>query len=234
MAFVRPSVCLLKLLEKKFLEFKNFAYLVVSARPILPPPPHPSLETAQIHQPECEASDAEWRSNNPEDPLVEIHVPDIVRVHAEDGCEQRERQEEHSHRGKGQRCLFLSVFIGFNHAEVLEKRVSQALNRVWYEGDERTHDSKSAILLDISTKFCSVSSALWRQNSITLSSRPLVLVRLSTMTDLLSPSLILSSSATRTRCWSSRMPTMVSSSCLRDTNFSWYFRLRGLLWTSAA
>jgi hypothetical protein len=95
----------------------------------------------------------------------------------------------------------------------------------------QTQDSKSAVLRAISPKFCSVSSVEWRLNCTTEDSLPWCFI-VSTETDLASQAVMLSSRATSTRCWSSSVEMMASSSDFRNTNFSWHFLLRGSCWTS--
>ena len=98
----------------------------------------------------------------------------------------------------------------------------------------KCHDSSSEVCRSISMKFCSVSSVEFKLKSMMLLSRPgwCVFDSIPPVTEFASPSLILSSKATNTRCWSSRVATIVSRSDLRSTKRSWYRRLRGLLRTS--
>lgn len=72
----------------------------------------PIPEVVQFSRPDetkCDDEDSKWESSGPENPLIDCHVADIVRVHAEDTSHGAEREEDDGYDCKGEDSCFLAL-----------------------------------------------------------------------------------------------------------------------------
>lgn len=82
------------------------------------------LERFQLlshEQGEDDDENGEGDGGNPKDPLRELCIADVGRVHAEEGRDEGEGKEDDGDDGEDEDGGFLAVFAGFDAEEVLWK-----------------------------------------------------------------------------------------------------------------
>lgn len=109
-----------------YCSFKNLlCQCLPSVHPLISPlassqtsEPLPQRHASQVREPQQHADSTQRASYHPKQPLILIHVANVVRVHPEDGSQHRQRQEKNSHSCECQSCFLLSVFRCFDDAEM--------------------------------------------------------------------------------------------------------------------
>lgn len=69
------------------------------------------LQLSRPNQAQGNNQNHERERGSPEDPLVDCHVPHVEGVHAKDGRDGAQRQEDDGYDGEGVDGCFLTVFV---------------------------------------------------------------------------------------------------------------------------
>jgi hypothetical protein len=70
-------------------------------------------------QAQCNNQNHKRKSSSPKDPLVDSHVAHVEGVHAEDGGDGAEREEDDGYNREGVDGCFLAVFVGVDFLDIL-------------------------------------------------------------------------------------------------------------------
>ena len=73
---------------------------------------HPSQTTKDNHK--CQRN-----RSRPENPLIEVHITDVTSIHAKDGGDSAEREEDDGHDGEDVDGSLLIVFVGVDLLHIL-------------------------------------------------------------------------------------------------------------------
>lgn len=92
---------------------------VTSTAPQIREAPPEIFQFARPKQTESDDNECEWQCDGPEDPLIYIHVADVIRVHAQDAGDSAEGEEDNGHDGEGIDGRFLTVFVEAYFFDVL-------------------------------------------------------------------------------------------------------------------
>ena len=93
--------------------------LVALAAPQIHEAPPEVIQFARPKETERNDDEGEGKRDGPEDPLVDMHVADVISVHAQDPGDGAEGQKDNGYDGECVDGGFLSVFVGVDLLDVL-------------------------------------------------------------------------------------------------------------------